>query len=640
MDGLIETMNKLQEVFATFGAPANISLPQLVVVGSQSAGKSSVLENIVGRDFLPRGTGIVTRRPLILQLNQTRPGAQEYGEFTHKPGQKFTDFNEIREEIVADTERIAGGNCGISEQAIILKIYSPHVLTLTLVDLPGVVRVAVGNQPRDIPETVKKMILSYIQQPNSIILAVSPANADIATSDAIQYAKQVDPTGERTLGVLTKIDIMDRGTNAMEVLEGHALPLKLGYIGVKNRSQAEINAGKSIRDGLESEEEYFRSHPEYSRIAGRMGTKHLTQVLSQLLHAHIREAMPALRAKISDMLKNAEMLQKRYGGDQLAQPNSSILLQQIKLYSETVLHLLDGTEPDMPHDQLWGGARIKYVFFEGFAPFVNRITSTNALTDDLLRTARQNVEGTNYGILPSNRVFDLLVRNQIQRLEEPSLRCIGFSFDELRNIVDQAGAKFERYPVLKAAMLDTAKRLLVVLRGPTESHVKHMLEAERGFINGDHPEAQALFQNIMQGPAPPAAGAGAKAPVQAAPKAPVRSGDNFQSIPAKLQPSSLMTDNEVRNHEVLRLLVEGYFCIVKRTVADQVPKAVMHFMVEALKSRIHAELTKDLYKPEKVDALLKEADDVVNRRNAANKMVEALNRAQETLNGVMNHRTV
>jgi dynamin 1-like protein len=134
-----------------------------VVVGSQSAGKSSVLENIVGRDFLPRGTGIVTRRPLILQLINlpseredaddddevhvphtpaSVAGQQEWGEFLHVPGRKFYDFGEIRREIEGETSRIAGNNKGINRQPINLKVYSPHVLSLTLVDLPGLTKVS------------------------------------------------------------------------------------------------------------------------------------------------------------------------------------------------------------------------------------------------------------------------------------------------------------------------------------------------------------------------------------------------------------------------------------------------------------------------------------------------------------------
>jgi hypothetical protein len=187
MDNLIPVVNKLLDVFCAVGANP-LDLPQIVVVGSQSSGKSSVLESIVGRDFLPRGKGIVTRRPLILQLRYHPPagggggdsggnspeksgggggGASgggslspgsavaspaadaslptEWGEFAHKAGKRFTDFDEIREEITRVTHKETGGehSNAISDKPINLKIFSPQVLDLTLVDLPGITKVAV-----------------------------------------------------------------------------------------------------------------------------------------------------------------------------------------------------------------------------------------------------------------------------------------------------------------------------------------------------------------------------------------------------------------------------------------------------------------------------------------------------------------
>lgn len=100
---LIPVVNKLQDICSKSGVSVPIDLPQVAVVGSQSSGKSSVIEALVGRDFLPRGTGVVTRRPLVLQLirtnNSNGNSGLEYGEFLHLPAKKFYDFSEIRKEI-------------------------------------------------------------------------------------------------------------------------------------------------------------------------------------------------------------------------------------------------------------------------------------------------------------------------------------------------------------------------------------------------------------------------------------------------------------------------------------------------------------------------------------------------------------
>lgn len=149
MEQLIPIASKLQDVLGALGQATQLDLPQIVVVGGQSSGKSSVLESLVGRSFLPRGTGIVTRRPLILQLFNTsenyedvvdKSQGEEWGEFLHLPDQKFYDFRQIRKEIISETDRITGRNRGVDSTPIHLKVYSPSVLALTLVDLPGIAK--------------------------------------------------------------------------------------------------------------------------------------------------------------------------------------------------------------------------------------------------------------------------------------------------------------------------------------------------------------------------------------------------------------------------------------------------------------------------------------------------------------------
>merc|ERR1711962_220596 len=173
---LIHVVNAVQEVFSTADVSTSlgINLPRIAVVGGQSAGKSSVLECFVGRDFLPRGSGIVTRRPLVLQLHQSK--GPEYATFLHTSSKTFQVGEEVRKEIVEETDRETGQDRGISRKPINLRIFSPHVLDLTLVDLPGMTKVAVGDQPKDIELQIRTMILEYIVQENTIILAVTPAN--------------------------------------------------------------------------------------------------------------------------------------------------------------------------------------------------------------------------------------------------------------------------------------------------------------------------------------------------------------------------------------------------------------------------------------------------------------------------------
>jgi dynamin 1-like protein len=299
MDALIPVLNKLQDVFNTVGHES-IQLPQIVVVGTQSSGKSSVLENLVGRDFLPRGTGIVTRRPLILQLIHTQKkdevnggsngycivdenlpkDCEEWGVFLHQKNKVYTDFLEIRDEIAAETDRLTGENKGISHEPIVLKIFSPRVVTLTLVDLPGITKVPVGDQPVDIEQQIRDMIMAYITNPNSIILAVTSGNTDFSTSEAVKLARDVDPEGRRTLAVCSKLDLLDHGTDAYDVLCGRVIPVKLGIIGVINRSQLDIKNKKEIEQAIKDEATFLQKN--YPSIASRNGTPYLAKTLNRV----------------------------------------------------------------------------------------------------------------------------------------------------------------------------------------------------------------------------------------------------------------------------------------------------------------------------------------------------------------------
>ena len=273
---------------------------------------------IVGRDFLPRGQGIVTRRPLILQLIHTpvpEDNVQpytEWGQFMHID-KRFTDFGEIRKEIEQETFRVAGQNKGISKLPIQLRIHSPNVLDLTLVDLPGLTKIPVGDQPSDIERQIRSLVYEYISKANSVILAVSPANVDLANSESLKLARSVDPQGRRTIGVLTKLDLMDAGTNALDILTGRVYPLKLGFIGVVCRSQQDIHEGKSMADAVESEAHFFMSHSAYRNIAHKNGTKYLARTLNQVLMNHIRDKLPDMKARLNTLMGQAQQELNSYG---------------------------------------------------------------------------------------------------------------------------------------------------------------------------------------------------------------------------------------------------------------------------------------------------------------------------------------
>ncbi|KAJ2913357.1 hypothetical protein MD484_g7059, partial [Candolleomyces efflorescens] len=494
---LIKLVNKLQDTFSNLGG--ELDMPQLVVVGSQSAGKSSVLETIVGRDFLPRGQGIVTRRPLVLQLIHTpvpsepsasAPPYTEWGQFLHLD-KRFTDFNEIRKEIEQETFRVAGQNKGVSKLPISLRIYSPNVLDLTLVDLPGLTKIPVGDQPSDIERQIRNLVLDYISKPNSVILAVSGANVDLANSEALKLARSVDAQGRRTIGILTKLDLMDAGTNALDILTGRVYQLKLGFIGVVNRSQQDIISEKSMSDALDSETEYFRNHPAYRNIAHKNGTKYLAKTLNTVLLNHIREKLPDMKARLNTLIGQATQELNSYGdaavyGDKNQQ--GSLILRLMTQFARDYVSSIEGTKVDISTKELSGGARIYYIFNDVFGHALNSIDATANLDNQDIRTAIRNSTGPRPSLFVPEVAFDLLVKPQIKLLEAPSLRCVELVYEELVKICHNCtSVELQRFPRLHAQLIETVSELLRERLGPTSDYAQSLIEIQAAYINTNHP---------------------------------------------------------------------------------------------------------------------------------------------------------
>jgi len=508
MDSLIPVINKLQDAFALVESGSPIDLPQIVVIGSQSSGKSSVLENIVGKDFLPRGSGIVTRRPLVLQLinlpkrGDSKDDEKDFGEFLHKPKEKFYDFAEIRAEIERETDRLTGKNKGISHMAINLKVYSTRVLNLTLVDLPGITKVPIGDQPKDIEAQIRNMIFSYIEKSTTIILAVTAANTDLTNSDALQLAREVDPEGRRTIGVITKLDLMDKGTDALDMLMGRVVPLRLGYIGVVNRSQADINTKRSIESALEAERDFFASHPSYRNVASRCGTQFLAGSLSKILMNHIRDCIPEMKHKISGMIikKNEELA--TLGDPRYDTSPGALLLNIINQFSSGFIEMIEGKANDEKAvEELYGGARIHYIFGEIFNRYIQSLGSLDGLTPFDIRTAVSNATGPKASLFVPEQAFELLARRQIARLREPAIQCVDLVYDELERIVNSVRpSDLKRFVVLKEEIVEAATNLLKTAREPTKEMINNICNMELAFINTSHPDFQIdkITSVIMQ----------------------------------------------------------------------------------------------------------------------------------------------
>ncbi|KAJ4937856.1 dynamin-1-like protein isoform X4 [Gymnodraco acuticeps] len=685
MEALIPVINKLQDVFNTVGADI-IQLPQIVVVGTQSSGKSSVLESLVGRDILPRGTGIVTRRPLILQLVHIDPedrrktneengiDGEEWGKFLHTKNKIYTDFEEIRQEIETETERISGINKGISDEPIHLKIFSPHVVNLTLVDLPGITKLPVGDQPKDIEGQIRELIYKYISNPNSIILAVTAANTDMATSEALKVSRDIDPDGRRTLAVVTKLDLMDAGTDAMDVLLGRVIPVKLGIIGVVNRSQLDINQKKLVADA--ARDEYAFLQKKYPSLANRNGTKYLARTLNRLLLHHIRDCLPELKTRINVLAAQYQSLLNSYG--EPVEDKSSTLLQLITKFAAEYCHTIEGTAKYIETTELCGGARICYIFHETFGRTLESVDPLGNLTTIDVLTAIRNATGPRPALFVPEVSFELLVKRQVKRLEEPSLRCVELVHEEMQRIIQHCSnystQELLRFPKLHDAIVEVVTSLLRKRLPVTNEMVHNLVAIELAYINTKHPDfadACGLMNNNIEEqrrnrmrdlpsavPRDKAAAGGSQSGEQTDGgtgnwRGMIRKGDegaageraglqhSYPSSPHKgyavnlldvpVPVSRKLSAREQRDCEVIERLIKSYFLIVRKNIQDSVPKAVMHFLVNHVKDSLQSELVGQLYKAGLLDDLLTESEDMAQRRNESADMLKALQKASQVI---------
>eukprot|EP01129_Flabellula_baltica_P012964 TRINITY_DN5946_c0_g1_i1.p1 TRINITY_DN5946_c0_g1~~TRINITY_DN5946_c0_g1_i1.p1 ORF type:complete len:715 (+),score=175.37 TRINITY_DN5946_c0_g1_i1:355-2499(+) len=684
LEDLIPVINKLQNVSSTVES-SPLDLPQIVVVGSQSAGKSSVLESIVGRDFLPRGSGIVTRRPLVLQLIYNGENDEEWGEFFHLKRKRFYDFEEIRREIERVTDEETGQNKGISNKAINLKITSPHVLNLTLVDLPGITKVPVGDQPQDIEILIKNMILQFISNPNAIILAVSAANADIANSDALKLAREVDPEGVRTVGVLTKIDLMDKGTDCMDVLQGGVYNLKLGFVPVLNRSQQDIIDNAPISAAREKEETFFMTSSVYSSIAHRCGIPFLSSKLNKLLMNHIKKCLPELRQSVNSQLADARKRLQGIGDDNLEQSKPALLLQILNKFTSTFVNTIDGTLVDRNATvELYGGARINYIFNDIFGSYIDSIDAHTGLSPEEIQLIISNSGGTKGSLFIPEGSFEQLVKRQITLLQPPALRCIELVFDELRRIVNSIEFdELRRFGKLKERIIEVVFNLLKNSKKPSKRMIKGLISVELAFINTNHPDfiggGDAITKILQKRasrqaqqtnrPARPSREeefdrqrraeqerrrAEQSRRDKEKEKEKEKSGGFFSWLGGKKKDGKPDTTNESPKMEkvpqrvvpkkrderdenadfqvdLLGLLLKSYFLIVQKNIKDRVPKTIMHFLVNRSKAEMQNELVTNLYKDEIIDELLEENSQIAQERKRIRERVKILTETQKIL---------
>ncbi|XP_021895319.1 dynamin-related protein 1E-like [Carica papaya] len=609
MESLIGLVNRIQRACTVLGDHGGVgsdsahtvlptlweALPSVVVVGGQSSGKSSVLESIVGRDFLPRGSGIVTRRPLVLQLQKIEQGLQEYAEFLHFPKRKFTDFSMVRKEIQDETDRVTGKLKQISPIPIHLSIYSSNVVNLTLIDLPGLTKVAVEGQPESIVQDIENMVRSYVEKPNCIILAITPANQDIATSDAIKLSREVDPSSERTFGVLTKLDLMDKGTNAVDVLEGRAYPLQNPWVGIVNRSQSDINKNVDMLAARRKEREFFATSVDYGHLASRMGSEYLAKLLSEHLESVIRARIPSISSLIDRSIDELESELDRLGRPVAIEAGIQLytILELCRAFDRVFKEHLDGGRP--------GGDRIYGVFDNQLPAALRKLPFDRHLSLQNVRKVVSEADGYQPHLIAPEQGYRRLIDDALNYFRGPaeaSVDAVHFILKELvRRSVGET-KELRRFPTLQAEITRAANEALERFREDSRKTTLRLVDMESSYLTVDF--FRKLPQEIEKGGNPTATTAD-------------RYGEGyFRRIGSN---------------------VSSYVGMVSATLRYSIPKAVVHCQVKEAKRSLLDYFYAQIGKKEgkELARLLDEDPEVMESRQQFAKRLELYKSARDEI---------
>ena len=623
---LINLIDQLRDC----GVQEYIKLPRIASLGTQSSGKSSVLESIVGLDFLPRGDGVVTRRPLELRLNHISSG-DPWAIFDERKGVKFTDFNKVRETIEALTDEVCAGEKNIVDKPIVLNVYSQTCPDLTLIDLPGVTRVPVGKQPKNIEEITKNMAKRYCEDPLTIILCVIAANSDIATSDGLKMAKELDTKGERTIGVLTKLDIMDKGTDARKALMNEEIHLNLGYVGVKNRSKQDLIDKIPMKDAFKKEKEFFTKHPVYRKMSNQYyGTDTLIQKLTKILFKVIRKHLPTIIKSINDNIKKAEEELSLLGQPMPVDDAGKLSLlwtmlnEFCAMYKNVLGGKYDSKRQAYFKDE--GGYKIKALFKNLLDEYTGDYKATADYSDDDIDYALTIHEGDSIPGFPSVDAFYYLLRPKLEELREPINECFNEVYSYLEMLAQKVlDRSFTRFPQATSEIGELVNQFMTKEKDKTKYVLDVIVEQEINYLFTNDYDYMQNYTTFIPKQQPQPMGNNNQMNKSGSSGNMNKTNMNQGMMPQQPQDMKKIFINEIRNR------IEAYFKLIVRNLRDSIPKTIGMNLVKSIEENMQITLYNMLYKSQEVVNVLNEPESVMIRRKELTEQIKVLRDAQRII---------
>nr|AZL95661.1 Mx1 protein [Miichthys miiuy] len=599
----------------SLGVEKDLALPAIAVIGDQSSGKSSVLEALSGVS-LPRGSGIVTRCPLELKMKRKKEGEEWYGKISYQENEEeIKDPADVEKKIREAQDEMAGIGVGISDDLISLEIASPDVPDLTLIDLPGIARVAVKGQPENIGDQIKRLIQKFIKKQETISLVVVPCNVDIATTEALKMAQEVDPDGERSLGILTKPDLVDKGTEetVVDIVHNDVIHLKKGYMIVKCRGQKEITENVSLTEAIEREKAFFKDHAYFQTLydEGHATVPKLAEKLTLELVHHIQKSLPRLEEQIEKKLIQTQTDLDRYGNGPPSDPAESLsfLIDRMTAFTQDAISLTTGEE-------LKFGVKVNIfsTLRKEFAVWKDIIESSGVTFNwNVEREVVQYERKYRGRELPgfiNYKTFEGMVKEQIKQLEEPAV----VKLKEVAEIV-----KKELFKVAKSSfvgfpnLIRTAKVKIEEIRKEKEIVAESMLRTqfkmESIVYTQDSRYSKKLGKRKREDEL-------------------VLGGSG--AVLVQKRTNNTVSNSGATLKEMVKHL-KSYYQIAGQRLADQVPLVIRYQMLHESAIQLQREMLQMLQDKEKLNSLLQEDSGIKNKRIQLQLRLNRLTKAREHL---------
>lgn len=603
-NAILNIANDVNSIFADTNLIENkpeLTLPRLAVVGTQSSGKSSVLNSIITMDFLPTGEEMVTRNPLEIRLHKLSTGSSGWAEFSHHnfnsdtsriidlkvdittPTPTPEEVNKIRSYIAHRTIELSGPGMNISDKPIILDIYSSYVPNLSLVDLPGLTEIACTDkgQPEDIMEKIENLSIKYIKQERTIILAIMEAKKDLQRDRGLALIKKYDKDSRRTIGVLTKPDLMNTGNHVGDYLISSSnvsnnLKLNYGYFVVKNRSNKEADK-YNILEGFDLERQYFSNHTEYrkSLYEDKIGMLNLTESLNKILVSSINELIPSVLGEIGIL---EEKIRKKLDdlGDALPDTKDGKIAVLNRYASSFNSKFLDSIESRGA--VLNTGKKIKDIFNDYKVDLlqVKPFSTNNAYDKSYFSEILSSFEGNHMSFhIPPVQIIESCMADQklrpIFEMSEPTLLCIDRICTALVDLVRDVLVtdEFSKYPELVSFITSTVvENLITNVKIETKKKVLELLEEEENYIWTDNPKFLDTLTNMTK------------------------------------------TKFDINT---TKIILDSYYSSIKEVISHSVPKIIMTHMVRFIERHLLVHLMHTVVNEDKIE-LLKEDSDVEKQR--------------------------